>query len=69
LGEPTRVLGHMLADVMKLNLDSKNFRIVGPDETASNRLDGVFDVTNRMFMGEILPTDQHLSQDGRVLEV
>jgi xylulose-5-phosphate/fructose-6-phosphate phosphoketolase len=69
LGEPTRVLGRMLADVMRLNLDSRNFRVVGPDETASNRLDALFDVTGRAFMGEILPTDQHLSPDGRVLEV
>jgi len=52
-----------------LNLDSRNFRVVGPDETASNRLDALFDVTGRAFMGEILPTDKHLSPDGRVLEV
>ncbi len=69
VSQPTRDLGRMLADVMKLNLESKNFRIVGPDETASNRLDDVFKVTGRMFMDEILPSDDHLSRDGRVMEV
>ncbi len=46
-GEATRVLGDMLRDVMKLNMQSRNFRVVGPDETASNRLDALFEVTNR----------------------
>ena len=68
-GEATRVLGGFLRDVVRLNQDSRNFRLMGPDETASNRLDAVFEVTNRTFMGEILPTDDHLATDGRVMEV
>ena len=67
--EPTRVLGAMLRDVVRLNQDNRNFRVFGPDETASNRLSAVFDVTNRMSTAEILPTDDHLSPDGRVMEV
>jgi xylulose-5-phosphate/fructose-6-phosphate phosphoketolase len=65
--EPTRVMGKFLRDVMKRNL--KNFRVMGPDETASNRLDALFEVTDKAFMGELLPTDEHLSPDGRVMEV
>ncbi|MEK0189354.1 phosphoketolase, partial [Microcoleus anatoxicus PTRS2] len=62
--------GRFLRDVMKLNQDNQNFRIVGPDETASNRLDPVFDVTGRAWTGSILPEDdEHLSPDGRVMEV
>jgi xylulose-5-phosphate/fructose-6-phosphate phosphoketolase len=68
-GEATRVLGVMLRDILKLNADSRNFRIFGPDETASNRLDAVFDVTNRVFDAKILPSDDHLAPDGRVMEV
>jgi xylulose-5-phosphate/fructose-6-phosphate phosphoketolase len=68
-GEATRVLGGFLRDVVRLNQDSRNFRLMGPDETTSNRLDAVFEVTNRTFMGEILPTDDHLATDGRVMEV
>jgi xylulose-5-phosphate/fructose-6-phosphate phosphoketolase len=67
--EATRVLGYMLRDVMKLNAGSRNFRIFGPDETTSNRLNGVLEVTDREFVGEILPGDDHISPDGRVLEV
>lgn len=67
--EPTRVQGKFIRDVMKLNLESKNFRIFSPDENASNRWDDVFDVTNRAFVGEILPGDDHLSPDGRVMEM
>jgi xylulose-5-phosphate/fructose-6-phosphate phosphoketolase len=69
LGEATRVLGNMLRDVMKLNEKQANFRVMGPDETASNRLGPVFEVTDRVFMGPTLPTDDHLSHDGRVMEV
>ncbi len=65
--EATRVLGQFLRDVMKLN--PRNFRVVGPDETASNRLGALFEVTDKAFMGQILPTDDHLSPDGRVMEV
>jgi len=64
--EATRVLGRYLRDVIKLNMD--NFRLMGPDETASNRLDAVFEVTNRVWMAEQSPLDDHLAQDGRVME-
>ncbi len=67
--ESTRVLGNMLRDVMKLNMDSANFRVVGPDETASNRLNALFEVTDRELEARILPNDDHISRDGRVLEV
>lgn len=67
--ESTRVLGAFLREVMKTNWDKRNFRIFGPDETASNRLSHVFDVTERVFTGEIYETDLHLSVDGRVMEV
>ena len=67
--EATRVLGVLLRDVMKLNTDSKNFRVFGPDETASNRLDALFEVTDKLWMEPILPVDEHLSQNGRVLEM
>jgi len=69
ISEATRVMGTFLRDVIELNGDQRNFRIFGPDETASNRLDAVFEATNRVFTGEILPTDDHLSPDGRVMEV
>ena len=65
--EATRVLGQFLRDVVKLN--PKNFRVVGPDETASNRLDALFEITDRVFTAPILATDDHLSPDGRVMEV
>ncbi|TAL51603.1 MAG: phosphoketolase family protein [Methylovulum sp.] len=67
--EATRVMGRFLRDVMKNNLDQGNFRIFGPDETASNRWDDVFDVTARVWMEKILPEDTHLAQDGRVMEI
>jgi xylulose-5-phosphate/fructose-6-phosphate phosphoketolase len=67
-GEATRVLGAYLRDVMAANGD--NFRVFGPDETASNRLDALFEVTGRAWMGETRPDDdEHLSPDGRVTEV
>ena len=68
-GEATRVLGGFLRDVMRLNSDAQNFRVMGPDETSSNRLDALFDVTGRMSAAEILPTDEHVTPDGRVMEV
>jgi len=68
-GEATRVLGRMLRDVIRLNAEAANFRIVGPDETSSNRLDAVFEATDRILEGKILPTDDHVSHDGRVMEV
>jgi xylulose-5-phosphate/fructose-6-phosphate phosphoketolase len=69
LSEATRVMGQMLRDVMKLNAESHNFRVMGPDETASNRLDALFETTERMWAAEILPEDDHISPDGRVMEV
>jgi xylulose-5-phosphate/fructose-6-phosphate phosphoketolase len=65
--ESTRVLGKFLRDVMRLNAD--NFRVVGPDETSSNRLDALFDFTDRCSTAEIYPNDDHVAPDGRVMEV
>ena len=65
--EPTRVLGSWLVDVVRRN--PENFRIFGPDETASNRLDDVYDVTDKVFAGEILDVDEHLAHSGRVVEI
>ncbi len=65
--EATRVLGGWLRDVISRN--PATFRLFGPDETSSNRLDAVFDVTNRVFDGEIIDGDNHLAPDGRVMEV
>lgn len=67
--ESTRVMGHFLRDVMKLNDDHKNFRVFGPDETESNRLGSLFEVTNRVSTAEHAETDEHISADGRVMEV
>jgi len=69
LAEATRVQGTFLRDVMKLNMESRNFRMFGPDETASNRWDALFDVTDRMSAAEILKSDEHVSPDGRVMEM
>ena len=68
-GEATRVLGSFLRDVMKLNLAKQNFRLFGPDETASNRLDAVFEVTGKEWMAEVEGVDINLSVKGRVMEV
>jgi xylulose-5-phosphate/fructose-6-phosphate phosphoketolase len=67
--EATRVLGYFLRDVMKANLPSKNFRVFGPDETASNRLDAIYEVSGKEWMAEIKAVDENLTTDGRVLEV
>jgi xylulose-5-phosphate/fructose-6-phosphate phosphoketolase len=67
--EATRVQGAFLRDVMKLNLESKNFRLFSPDENNSNRWQDVLDVTARCYMAEIYPDDDHLTPDGRVMEV
>ncbi|MDD5661354.1 MAG: phosphoketolase family protein [Candidatus Omnitrophica bacterium] len=67
--EPTRIMGIFLRDVMKINQKARNFRVFGPDETTSNRLGAVLDVTNRTWMAKILPEDDHLSVDGRVMEI
>jgi xylulose-5-phosphate/fructose-6-phosphate phosphoketolase len=67
--EATRVLGHFLRDVMKLNLEKQNFRVFGPDETASNRLEALFEVTGKEWMAEVEDVDINLAADGRVMEV
>jgi xylulose-5-phosphate/fructose-6-phosphate phosphoketolase len=67
--EGTRELGKFLRDVMKVNAEAKNFRVFGPDETASNRLDAIYEVTGKILMEPILPTDENLSSTGRVMEV
>jgi xylulose-5-phosphate/fructose-6-phosphate phosphoketolase len=67
--EATRVLGDYLRDVMKKNEEAKNFRVVGPDETASNRLGAVMDVTDKTWLASLEPGDDHLGPDGRVMEI
>ncbi|MEZ4503551.1 MAG: phosphoketolase family protein [Dehalococcoidia bacterium] len=67
--EATRILGRYLRDVMRENEASQNFRVVGPDETASNRLDALFEVTGRRWIAETEPGDPSLSPDGRVMEI
>ena len=66
-GEATRVLGAFLRDIVARNRET--FRLFGPDETASNRLSAVFEATDRAFDGQIVPGDDHLAPDGRVMEV
>ena len=68
-GEATRVLGGFLRELMQLNLDSANFRLFGPDETASNRLNPVYDVSGKTWMAETVQNDTDLSAEGRVMEV
>ena len=67
--EATRILGRYLRDVMKDNLETRNFRVFGPDETASNRLEAVLDVTGKTWEASTLPVDEHLAIDGRVMEI
>ena len=69
IAEATRVMGTFLRDVMKRNLENNNFRIFGPDETASNRWSNVFDVTDRTWLADKYDFDDHLSSDGRVMEI
>ncbi len=69
LGEATRRMGEYLRDVMELNLEAANFRVMGPDETASNRLAALFEVTDRAWMAETFAYDDHLSPNGRVMEI
>ncbi|MFE7039275.1 phosphoketolase [Streptomyces atratus] len=69
LHEPTRVLGGLLEAVMAATSERRDFRVVGPDETASNRLDAIYESTGKAWQERILPTDEHLSRDGRVMEV
>ncbi len=68
-GEATRVLGGFVRDVMRLNLDRRNFRVFGPDETASNRLGALFEVTDRTWLADRRPDDESLGPDGRVMEI
>jgi xylulose-5-phosphate/fructose-6-phosphate phosphoketolase len=67
--EATRVMGDFIRDVMKLNLKDRNFRVFGPDETASNRLGALFEVTKRTWLEDTIPEDDNLSADGRVMEI
>ena len=69
MGEATRRLGDYLRDVMRLNLTRRNFRVMGPDETVSNRLGALLEVTDRTWMAETYPYDDHLAPDGRVMEI
>ncbi|RVA91307.1 phosphoketolase family protein, partial [Mesorhizobium sp. M7A.F.Ca.US.006.04.2.1] len=69
IAEATRICGSYLREVFRLNAEARNFRLMGPDETSSNRLDDVFEVTDRIWMERIEPYDVHLSRDGRVMEV
>jgi xylulose-5-phosphate/fructose-6-phosphate phosphoketolase len=67
--ESTRVLGHYLHGVMQANMKEKNFRVFGPDETASNRIGDVITGTGKTWMAETMPMDENLSPEGRVMEV
>ncbi len=69
LAEATRAQGELIRDVMKLNAEARNFRIFSPDETASNRWGALFEVTNRCSTAEILPGDENVANDGRVMEM
>jgi xylulose-5-phosphate/fructose-6-phosphate phosphoketolase len=69
VAEATRILGAFLRDVMRDNLSNSNFRVFGPDETESNRLSAIFEVTGRAWNEEIIPTDTDLSINGRVMEI
>jgi xylulose-5-phosphate/fructose-6-phosphate phosphoketolase len=65
----THVLGRFLRDVLKLNAEQRNFRIFGPDETMSNGLEAVFEVTNRQWLAETVPNDEFLARSGQVMEM
>jgi xylulose-5-phosphate/fructose-6-phosphate phosphoketolase len=67
VAEATRLQGQFIRDIVKLN--SHNFRVFSPDETSSNRWNAVFEVTDRCSVAEILPTDEHVTPDGRVMEM
>ena len=67
--ESTRVMGKFLRDTMKLNMESRNFRLFSPDENNSNRWQDAMEVTNRAWMAERYPYDDHLAPDGRVMEM
>ncbi len=67
--EATRIAGAFLRDIAKLNMDNRNFRVMGPDETTSNRLDALYTATSKVWMAETIPEDENLSPDGRVMEI
>lgn len=67
--ESTRIMGTFLRDVMRLNLRTRNFRVFGPDETASNRLGNLYEATPKTWLAETLPEDEDLASDGRVMEI
>lgn len=69
IAEAPRPMARFLRDIMKRNASAANFRVFGPDETASNRLSALFEETERVWMGEIIPEDDHLSPDGKVMEI
>jgi xylulose-5-phosphate/fructose-6-phosphate phosphoketolase len=69
MGEATRAQGEFMRDVLRLNAEAHNFRIFSPDETASNRWGAVFEVTNRCSTADILPGDENVAPDGRVMEM
>ncbi|MEU5777889.1 phosphoketolase family protein [Streptomyces venezuelae] len=69
LHEPTRIAGALLAQVMADTAERRDFRVVGPDETESNRLGALYDVTGKIWQDRTLDTDEHLARDGRVMEV
>src|SRR5581483_8557494 len=69
IAEATRVMGGFLRDVMRRNLAARSFRVMSPDELTSNRLGAILDVTDRAWMAERLPGDDHLAPDGRVMEI
>jgi len=68
-GQATQVMGELLRDVMRLNQKQRNFRVMGPDETASNRLGALFEVTGRTWLADQVEGDDHLAVDGRVMEI
>ncbi|MCT9011485.1 phosphoketolase family protein [Streptomyces rhizosphaerihabitans] len=67
--EPTRILGDLLARVMADTGERRDFRLVGPDETASNRLQAVYEASGKAWEAQVLPTDEHLERGGRVMEI
>ncbi|SEO91931.1 phosphoketolase family protein [Actinacidiphila rubida] len=69
LHEPTRVLGQFLEQIMVNTAERRDFRLVGPDETASNRLQAVYDATGKAWQARTLPVDEHLDPHGRVMEI
>ncbi|MFJ4626618.1 phosphoketolase [Streptomyces sp. NPDC088847] len=69
LHEPTRILGDLLEQVMDDTSAGRDFRLVGPDETASNRLQAVFNASGKAWQAELLPVDEHLDRHGRVMEI